>query len=117
MTELTEKLMIKSYSPVLTQELSNIRNQSCIISLGDFIQILNTQSNKRIQRWHDNLLTTQVRDSLNNAIRINTKFYIVSFEIVDIFGNKLTTCQSFLINNFRLRIICSLNVIVNHSPW
>jgi len=117
MTELTEKLMIKSYGPVLAQELSNIRNQSCIVSFGYFIQILNTQSNKRIQRWYDNLLTTQVRDSFNNPIRINTELDIMSFEIVDIFGNKLTTCQSFLINNFRLRIVSSLNVIINHSPW
>ena len=40
MPELTEQLMIKTYRPILTQELYDIRDQTIIITLTYSIQIL-----------------------------------------------------------------------------
>jgi hypothetical protein len=63
--------MVKTDRPVLTQKLNNVRYQTIIVSLANFIEIFIGQPNKCHQGRHHNLLTTQIGDIFDDSIGIN----------------------------------------------
>lgn len=77
--------MIEANSPVFTQKLNNVRNQTIVVSFANFIQVLIRKSDKSHQRRNYNLLTTQIGNILNDSIGVNGKFYVMSLEVFNVF--------------------------------
>lgn len=84
--KLAKEFMIEADGPVLAQELNNIRNKPIIISLADLIQVLIRKANEAHQGRYLNLITTQITHIIYDAIGVNRKLNIMSFEIFNIFA-------------------------------
>ena len=106
--------MVKTDRPVLTQKFNNVRYQTIIVSLADFVKILNRETDEGHQGRDYYLLTAQIWHILNDAVGIDWKLDIVSFEIFDSFGYQFFTSDSFFKYHFGQRVISSLNVVIDH---
>ena len=113
-SELTKKFVIKANGPVLTEEFNNVRDQAIVITLAYFVQILDWQADKWHKRGDYYLLASKIGNILNQAIGIDWKFDVVSFEVFDCFGNQLFASDSSFKHNFRQRVICPFDVVVYH---
>ncbi len=113
-TELAKEFMIQGDGPVLAQELSNIRNEACIIPFGDLIQVLDTEADKGVEGGDNNFLTTKIRDSVNDAVGIDAELNIVSIEVLDIFRNQFGTHNTFFVDDFGHSVVSPLNIVIDH---
>lgn len=114
MSELAEQLMVQANSPILTQKLNNVRDQSVVISFADFVQVFIGQPDERHEWRHHNLLTTKIRDILDHSIGINREFNVMPFEILNVFGDELLAPHSFLKDNLREWVLCLFDMVVDH---
>ena len=73
-TEVTEPLMVKSYSPVFAQKLDGVGNDSIFVALSKLIEIVLVETDKAPETLQDNLFVTHVGDGVDQTYAVEGEF-------------------------------------------
>ena len=119
--EVAEPLVIKCNSPVFTEELNCVWNDTLFVSVGQLIEIVFMQTNEAPETLEDDFLATHVCNRVNQPNSIESKLDEMSFLGLDV---KVVASEASLRLLVLLRLtgveeqrIGCLDVVVDNITW